>query len=314
MSGTAGLGAAGDGYVVARGDVCYPSALLDLPDPPQRLFVRGDATALSDPCISIIGTRQATPYGTAVAELAARIAVACGLTVVSGGALGCDAAAGREALRLGGRHIVVLGSGADVPYPRRNAYLFDEALASGGAIVSLERWGTQPMRYTFPKRNRVIAALSAATLIAEAAMPSGTFSTAEVATSIGREVLAAPGAIFSPSARGTNYLLASGATLIADEEALEVAISRIYGRLRLQHARTGALPAGTETEHVVLRALTASPLRVEEVAAAAGLGTREVLEVLSALTVRGLVERQYDGRYAASARTLHAQTPFGQNG
>lgn len=303
-----------DGAVLSCGDAGYPASLLDLPDPPARLYVRGDPEMLLAPSLSIIGARRATPYGIAVSELAARIAVESGLAVVSGAALGCDGAAGREALRRGGRHVIVLGTGADVPYPRQNEDLIDKALASGGAVVSLERWGAPPRRYAFPKRNRIIAALSRATFIAEASLPSGTFSTAECAASIGREVLAAPGSIFSPASRGTNHLLADGACIIADEEALEVAISRIYESLRWTHGRAGAVPGSTARERAVLAALTATPLRIEDVAAAAGLGTRAALELLSSLTVQGLVERQLDGRYAASSRTLHAQTSFGQNG
>ena len=314
MSATMGLGAFGDGYEIVRGDARYPASLLDLPDPPPRLYVRGNAAALSLPALSVIGTRQATPYGVAAAELAARVAVSCGLAVVSGGALGCDAAGGREALRRGGTHVVVLGSGADVPYPRRNSGLFDDAIASGGAVISLERWGTQPMRYTFPKRNRVIAALSPATFIAEASMPSGTFSTAEVAETIGHEVLAAPGSMFSPTSRGTNYLIAAGATLVGDEDALELAVSRIYGLLRSEHLNTGVPPGETPAEREALRVLTASALRPDEVATALKLSLRATLELLGTLSIRGLVDLGLDGRYAASARTLHAQTPFGQNG
>ena len=122
-----------DGWVLRRGDADYPAALEDLPDPPARLFGRGAAEALRLPSLSIVGTRRITPYGEALCELAAQIAVESGLAVVSGGALGCDMVAGRKVLDAGGVHIVVLGTGADVAYPARNAGLFEEAIRRGYA-------------------------------------------------------------------------------------------------------------------------------------------------------------------------------------
>ncbi len=303
-----------DGVRIACGEPGYPPRLLDLPDPPPALYVRGSVEVLERPSLSIIGARRATPYGAALSELAARIAVECGIVVVSGGAIGCDGIAGREAIARGGTHVAVLGSGADVAYPRQNADLFEQTIACGGAVISIERWGAPPARYTFPKRNRVIAALSDAVFIGEASMPSGTFSTAETAADLGREVLVAPGSIFSAASRGANYLISVGACCIADEEALEVALARIYGALRRPRDAPITDVGGTERERALLRALIASPLRVDELSRACGMDARDCVSLLSALTVQGLVERQLDGRYAASARALHARTSFGQNG
>ena len=308
-----GRGAFRDGYEVRRGDARYPEALEDLEHPPEVLYARGCVEVLARPCFSIIGTRRATPYGLAVTELAARMATERGIVVVSGGALGCDSAAGRAALAAGGCHVVVLGSGADVIYPAKSADVVERALATGGAVISLERWGAPPRRYTFPKRNHAIAALSRATFIAEASIPSGTFLTAEAAAASGREVLAVPGSIFSPSSAGTNYLIASGACCITDEQALDVALSRLYGVDVVGADAAGATPGSTARERSIMRALTASPLTIDEVAAAAGCSVRTALEIMSELTVTGLVERQLDGRYAASVAALHAQTSLGQN-
>ena len=295
------------------GDARYPTSLLDLPDPPKRLYVRGDPAVLSTPGLAIVGTRRATPYGFAVTELAARIAAESGLTVISGGAMGCDQCAGWEALKCGGRHIIVLGSGADVVYPASSAPLIERTLAAGGAIVSLERWGMDPRPYLFPKRNRVIAALARAVFVGEAGMPSGTFSTAETAESIGREVLAVPGSIFSPNSRGANYLLSNGACCIADEEALEVAISRIFGTLRFCHGPAQAVPADDSDVGRAMAALMASPLRSDELGRLLGLDARGCLEFLSGLIVDGRVEQLVDGRYAPTKEELHARTVFGHN-
>ena len=291
----------------------YPEKLKRLPSPPPHLFARGNPDVLSEPCISIIGTRHPTPYGEAITEMAARIAADAGLHVVAGGAIGCDQLAGSEALRCGAAHIMVLGSGADVVYPRTSAALIDDTLENGGAVISLEQWGTQPMRYTFPKRNRVIAALSDAVFIAEAGMPSGTFSTAECAMQIGHEVLVAPGSIFSPMSLGTNYLIANGATCIGDEEALEVAISRIYGRLRRYRQQCAQADGLRGEARRVVEALVASPARMEEISAMLQRDVLDTMELVSSLEVDGVIERLPDGRFAASKETLHARTSIGQN-
>ena len=180
-----------DRFEIRLGEEGYPESVAELPDPPSVLYGRGDPSALSTPALSIIGSRRASPYGIAVAELTGRIAAESGVTVVSGGARGCDQVAGRAALDAGGRHVVVLGTGADVVYPATSRTLIDRAIDASGCALSIEPWGTPPQKWAFPKRNRVIAALSRATLVAEAGMPSGTFSTAETANALGREVLAA---------------------------------------------------------------------------------------------------------------------------
>ena len=291
----------------------YPPRVACLSDPPKVLYVRGDPEALRGPALSIIGARKATPYGLALAEMAARVAAESGITVVSGGARGCDQAAGRAAIDAGGRHIAVLGGGADVVYPKSAGDLLESAIATGGAVVSLEPWGFEPLPYTFPKRNRVIAALSEALFVTEAGMPSGTFSTAEAAMELGREVLAAPGSILSPTSRGSNYLITVGACCIVDEDALEMAISRIYGVLRYCRARSeegGAQQGGRE----LLGALVANPMGIDELAAATGRGVLECMEELSAMELEGQVERLPDGRFSPTKKALHGLTALGQNG
>ena len=190
------------------GDALYPETVLELSDIPQTLYVRGNPEVLSTPALSIIGARKASPYGLAVAELAAKVAIEAGVTVVSGGAVGCDQASGWAAVNAGGKHVV----------------------------VSISPWGMGPRKFAFPRRNRVIAALSQALFVSEAGMPSGTFSTAEAAMDLGRELLAVPGSILSPESRGTNYLIANGACCIVDEESIEMAISRRCSR----HCRPGS--------------------------------------------------------------------------
>ena len=291
----------------------YPPRVACLADPPEVLYVRGDPAALSSPCLSIIGARKATPYGLALAEMAGRIAAESGITVVSGAARGCDQAAGRAALAAGGRHIAVLGGGADVVYPRSAADLLEDAIAAGGAVVSLEEWGFQPLRYTFVRRNRVIAALSEALFVTEAGMPSGTFGTAEAAMELGREVLAAPGSILSPTSRGANYLITVGACCIVDEEALEMAISRIYGVLRYSRRPPEGNQGLGRRERELLEALVANPMSIDDLALAFGWSAVDCLQELSNLELMGLVERLLDGRFSPTKKALHALSPLGEN-
>ena len=298
---------------IERGSDSYPPGVLDLANAPKRLYMLGNPEALQGPAIAIVGTRRPTPYGIALTELAAELAVEAGITVVSGGAIGCDQAAGMKALACGGVHVVVLGCGADVIYPSSSRDLIDKTLEAGGAVVSIAPWGTKPQRFLFPQRNRVIAALSEAVFIGEAGMPSGTFSTAEAAMELGREVLVAPGSVFSPESRGANYLIGVGACCITDEESLEIALSRIYGVLRHPHGPLREVESADPREQRVLRALAASPMRSEDIARLAGLDARGCLEFLSDLMISGRVEQLIDGRYALTKEVLHAMTAIGQN-
>lgn len=285
-------------WELGRGDARYPTALLDLERPPEVLYGRGDPAALAGPCVSVVGARHATPYGLAVAEMAARVAAECGVTVVSGGAMGCDRAAGLAALRARGRTVVVSGCGADLTYPAASADLFEAALAAGGAVVSLERWGQGPRRWAFPKRNAVIAALSEVLVVTEAGLRSGTMSTAEAAAALGRTVYAIPGSIFSPGSAGTNLLIAEGARVIPDERALEVSLALDYGVARFAEG-------GHETgEGPVAAALIASPARPDELAERLNESVLTILRTLSDYEARGIVERLPDGRYSPTRALL----------
>lgn len=299
---------------LALGQNGYPACVAELKNAPKRLYVRGNVELLGAAAISIVGSRRATPYGLALAEMSARIAAQSGLVVVSGGAIGCDQAAGRAALRAGGRHIAVLGTGADVVYPRSALDLIDKTLASGGAVVSLEPWGSEPRPWAFPRRNRVIAALSQAVFITEAGLPSGTFSTAEAAFELGREVLAAPGSILSPQSRGSNDLIAHGACCIVDEEALEMAVSRIYRLLRFDRPPAPGLTGLSAPERRTVEMLIANPIRAEDLSTALGIDGISCMRRLGALEAAGIVERLWDGRWSPTKRALHALTPLGDNG
>ena len=285
-------------WEAGRGEAGYPGCFEELPNPPERLHGIGDASALDGPCISIVGARRATPYGLAIARMAGRVSAECGLTVVSGGAMGCDAEAARSCLAAGGRTVVVSGCGADQVYPRGSADVFSRAVSSGGAVVSAERWGAGPRRWAFPKRNALIAALSRVLIVTEAGARSGTMSTADAALELGRIVYAIPGSIFSPNSKGTNSLIAEGARVMPDEESVATAIALDYGKLLLQGG------AAREAGSPLLAALVASPLRPDQLAESLGRDTLQVARELGELEIRGLAERLPSGAWSPTASYL----------
>lgn len=301
MSGVLHL--AGEGWTLTPADPSWPDALDDLASPPELLYGMGSPEVLSGPCIAIVGARRATPYGLAVAEMVARVAVECGATVVSGGAMGCDHAAGAAALKAGGRTVVVSGCGADVVYPRSSADVYEGAVACGGAVVSAERWGSEPRRWAFPKRNAFIAALASVLVVTEAGLRSGTMSTADAAIELGRIVYAVPNSIFSPSASGTNRLIAEGARPIVDEQSLAVSISLDFGLLR------GSVESARDDVGPLMSALVASPTRPDELAERLNESALSVLRALTDYEARGFVERLPDGRYSPTKAFL-----LGHNG
>lgn len=284
-------------------DPGYPKALLELGGEPPRLRGYGDPGVLSGDCISVIGARRATPYGKTCARMAGRIAAECGVTVVSGGAIGCDQIAGTAAVDSGGKTVVIPGCGADVVYPASSNDLFVRAATGSGCVVSIETWGCPPLRHTFVRRNRIIAALSKSLVVCEAGKPSGTFGTATQAAELGRSVYAVPGSIFSQNSAGTNWLIENGASIVCDEESLEALIALDYNRLRMVSERSRS------TQGPLLDALVASPMTSDEVAALLGLSIPEALCVLAEHEAAGLVARLVDGRFTAAQKAL-----LGQNG
>jgi DNA processing protein len=205
--------------VVTLADSEYPQPLLQTPDPPALLYLRGRRELLARPGLAVVGSRNATPQGTSNAERFARAFSGAGLTIVSGLALGIDAAAHRGGLDAAGSTIAVLGTGADILYPQRNRAL-GERIAREGLIVSEFPLGTPPHGANFPRRNRVISGLARGCLVVEAALASGSLITARLAAEQGREVFAIPGSIHSPHAKGCHALIKQGAKLVESAEDL----------------------------------------------------------------------------------------------
>ena len=203
------------GDVLILDDGSYPVLLREIADPPITLYVKGDwASCFDAPCVAVIGSRRCSTYGENASEMLARDLAERGVCIVSGFARGIDTAAHRGAIRGKGKTIAVLGTGIDNVYPKENARLVDEILASGGAIVSQFPLETPPLKENFPYRNRIISGLSYGVLLVEASERSGSLITARLAMEQNREVLAVPGNITSKNSFGTNYLIKSGAKLV----------------------------------------------------------------------------------------------------
>jgi DNA processing protein len=256
------------------GDPGYPVALRDLPDPPRVVFVRG-ALPPRGRAVAIVGSRAATPYGLSRAGALAADLSRAGYVVVSGLARGIDAAAHRGALDAGGASVAVLPGGLDAVTPRHHAALAEELCGRGG-LLSERASGPPPFRTTFLERNRLIAALAAATVVVEAALRSGALATAAAARRLGRPVLAVPGDVDRETSRGTHALIRAGAALC--ESAGDVL--RVLGH-----------PPGSGADEPpqgrVRRALRVQPRTADELATAAGLAVDETLALLLELEWAG---------------------------
>jgi DNA processing protein len=299
------------GRALARADREYPAWLREIPDAPETLHVRGRLLEGDALAVSIVGSRRATSYGLDVAELLAADLAARGVTIVSGLARGIDAAAHRGALRVGGRTIAVLGSGVDVVYPPEHRRLADE-IAERGALLSQFAPGTPPLPQNFPIRNQVIAAMSLAVVVVEAAERSGSLITARLAAELGREVLAVPGRITAPESRGANRLLQDGAHVAMGWEDVAAVLperwkacltapsgpeaaggAAVEGRGAAEGEPSGYNePSGYKK---ILALLGEDPLDIDIVIERSGLGAGRVSAALLDLELDGRV-RQVEGK------------------
>ena len=270
---------------ITRADPRYPARLAEIYDPPPVLYVQGELDEADTPAVAIVGTRRATGYGRMAAEQLATELGRAGITVVSGLALGVDAAAHRGALVGGGRTIAVLGNGLDRVYPSQHAAL-SKQIAASGALVTEFPVGTKPDAVNFPRRNRIISGLASGTLVVEAGVRSGALITAAFAAEQGRDVLAVPGSIFSPQSQGTNGLIRDGATPVTC--AADIIAEFAPGPGTRQLSISSILPAD-ETERAVLKILDREPKHIDEIAREAALPMSAVSAALAMMEINGLV-------------------------
>lgn len=272
----------------------WPEGLLEPADAPWCLIGRGDSIRLGEvttgASVTVVGARRATSYGLEMARSISQELAAAGLIVVSGMALGIDGAAHRGALEAGPT-VAVLGCGVDRPYPVSHTRLYRN-IVENGLVISEFPPGTQPWRWTFPARNRIMAALSQMTVVVEAARRSGSLITAEMAADAGREVGAVPGQVTSLAAGGTNELISSGAALVRDGRDV---IDRVIGV-----GAASPRPAGpnlSPESKAVLEAVADGFGTCEEVSVKLGMGAGEVAAELARLEVAGYLVCSLLGQY-----------------
>ncbi len=288
--------------ILTLGDPEYPKQLLELADPPTLLYVRGDTTLLNHPALAIVGSRNATPQGEANARAFAAALAGEGYVIVSGLALGIDAAAHRGTLDAGGRTIAVIGTGADRLYPARNQALA-QAILGQGTIVSEFPLGTPAAAANFPRRNRIISGLSRGVLVVEAAVESGSLITARLAGEQGREVFAIPGSIHSPQSRGCHRLIRQGAKLVETaQDILEELGNSLHTDQRSSEVIASATPEADDPARQILDLAGFDPITFDELAGRAGLTADALSVILLRLELDGRVSSLPGGRYQRLAQ------------
>ena len=284
---------------VGRGGEGYPVVLEKLPDPPDKLHLFGDFG--EGPTVALVGSRNAEPAAIRFTFSLAEELAARGVRIVSGGALGIDTAAHRGALSGGGHTICVIGSGFDFLYPSENDALFTE-IAEKGALVSEFDPRQPPTKWTFPKRNRIVAALSDAVIVTQAKERSGALITARLAKELDVPVGAVPSTPGDPHNRGGHRLLKAGAPLVEDARDVFALLSKpipkkqpdlpgiFVERPQAKQAPTST-PAGLSAAELnVLEFLSTRPLHIDEITAGLCLHPAETGSVILALELQGLIE------------------------
>ncbi|WP_174873721.1 DNA-processing protein DprA [Vogesella oryzae] len=286
-------------HLLTLQDDDYPCQLAEAGAAPPLLFARGRRELLAASMLAIVGSRNSTPQGDDNARSFARNLAANGYSIVSGLADGIDAAAHEGALPQAASTVAVIGTGIDRVYPARNRELAHR-IAQQGLILSEFPLGTPPLAQNFPRRNRIIAGLARGCLVVEATLQSGSLITARLALEAGREVMAIPGSILNPQARGCHRLLKDGARLV---ETVDDVLDEV-GRLPLPAAMTAAMTAAspaavadTPVAAPLLQAMGFDPVDADTLAARLGLTPGEVYAMLLELEIQGHVDSMHGGRY-----------------
>ena len=278
-------------------DADYPRRLFEIGDPPPLLYLKG-SIPVWDPAVAVVGARRATRDGMKNAERLSAELSAAGVLVVSGLARGIDTAAHRGALASGGNTVAVLGCGVDVDYPPENRQLAGQ-ICEHGCIISEFPMGTQPLAEHFPRRNRIISGLSRGVLVVEAVEKSGSLITARYALDQGREVMALPGSISSPSCRGSNRLIKEGAQLVdCISDILESCRIRLNSNTlplleqQLERPRHDLTPR----EAAIYELIAQGPRHLDDITQALELTAGEVSAMVLGLELKGLLQ-QLPGSY-----------------
>ena len=282
-------------------DSDYPTLLLNIPDPPLMLYIKGRVELLTAPSVAIVGSRNATAQGILNAEKFSQALSEAGWHTISGLALGIDAAAHRGSLSAhaknaqAGSTVAIIGTGIDIVYPARNRDLAHQ-IAAAGCIVSEYSLGTPAIASNFPRRNRIISGLARGTLVVEAAAQSGSLITARMATEQGRDVFAIPGSIHSPLAKGCHQLIKQGAKLVETAQDILEEMGA-YSRQATEATQVAALSDSEALRDPILAALGFEAMSTDSLGARCGLDTAALTARLVSLELEGKVEMLPDGSY-----------------
>jgi DNA processing protein len=279
-------------HVLTMADAAYPSLLLETADPPLLLYAQGRLDLLATPALAVVGSRNPSAQGIDNARAFAGHLSRAGVTIVSGMALGIDAAAHEGGLAGAGSTVAVVGTGLDRIYPARNRALAHR-IAEHGLLLSEFELGTPPLAENFPQRNRLIAGLTRGTLVVEAALPSGSLITARQALEAGREVFAIPGSIHSPQSRGCHALIKQGAKLVDSADD-------ILGELSWAPASTAKAESSEQppaSDDALLNALGHDPVTLDALLARTGQSADVLAARLLELELDGHVARLPGGLY-----------------
>jgi DNA processing protein len=298
-----------DAELILHGDPDYPPLLANIPDPPAALWVRGRINPDDRLAVGIVGSRRCTAYGREQAGRFGAMLAECGLTIVSGGAVGVDGEAHRGALRAGGRTIAVLGCGLARCYPPDHEKLFERIVAAGSALVSEFPMHTDPLAGNFPRRNRIISGLALGILVIEAAARSGALITARLAAEDhGREVMALPGRVDSPASAGCHKLIRDGSAALVCSHADVLSQLDSSGQLVRGALEAAGQTNATKSATLFDAALTDAQRRIVEVLAEASdivlpdriaattqIPINKLMAELTILQIRGRVQRDHRG-------------------
>ena len=294
--------------LVTPADDAYPEILRTAPGHPLVLYVKGDVSALARPALALVGTRRATPYGQDQAFTLARDLAGSGWTILSGLALGIDAAAHKGALAAGGVTVGILGSGLDRFYPEENRALAREIVQKGGAVVSEFPFGRAPDTQTFPQRNHIVAALARGVVAVESPIKSGTLITAGFAADLGRTVMAVPGRVDSRSSAGCLRLIRDGARLVRHARDVQEEMGELLPPPPAD--QPAARPSGdarpepppfSPEEAMVMKFVDAEGVPLDDLVRQTGLSAAKVNSLCMTLRVKGRL-RYFPGNRVALPR------------
>ncbi|MFN7475418.1 MAG: DNA-processing protein DprA [Burkholderiales bacterium] len=279
-------------HLLTMADEDYPPALLQIADPPLVLYLKGRRALLQQAAIAVVGSRNATPVGIKNAETFSQVLSDGGLTIVSGLALGIDAAAHRGGLAGRSSTIAVVGTGLDLVYPARNKALAHE-ISEQGLIVSEFSLGMPALAANFPRRNRIISGLARGVLVVEAAIASGSLITARQAGEQGRDVFAIPGSIHSPMSKGAHLLIKQGAKLVDDANDIFDELGWDNHNVSTGQTEISCLAL----DHPLLQALGYDAVSIDELCARTSLPPGQLVGQLTELELSGGVVQVAGGRY-----------------